>query len=745
MTLPYRAMLLLAILIFLAFPGTGKAEQCPIEPENGRPVIGLALGGGGARGFAHIGVLKYFEEQRIPFHRIAGTSMGSIAGGLTATGLDPDEIAVIVEKIDWSSMFSDGTDRQYLPARRKQDDQFGLDGPKFGVSKGKAALPSGVVAGQKILLLFENLISKRVQVNNFDHLPIPFRAIATDIVNGEMVVIEEGSLPGAMRASMSVPGAFDPAMLDDRLLVDGGLTRNLPVDIVRDMGAERVIAVNVGTPLRTADEIGSVLTIVDQMTALAIVANTEQQIKTLRPEDVLLSPRLGNDITSASFERFSDAFTLGYAAALEQADLLASFSVSEREYANWRESVERCVMGEPQIQFIRLNNQSRFSDEVIMNLVHFEPGDILDQEALDEDLRQIYGLGFIRLASYRIIEENGQNGIEIQVDEDSRGTDFLETGITLAGNGRGTFFNLRAGYLKTNLDQRGSEFRAVVQLGDEPGVFTDVYKYLDDRQQWFINPYLTAQRRDLLAYDDDGNALANIRVTDYGGGMSFGREFGRSAVLQLGVRRFGGDAKTTIGPPGLKEDFDAGEWTALAVWDRLDDLYLPTRGTRARLQYVSSEEWLGADTEFDQLLFNGLTNKTWGRHNAMLFLRYNVTLDGDAPIYGLFTGGGFLNMSGFEPNELVGPNFGVAGAGYRFEAIQSGFLPGYVGGTLEYGNAADDRSDVFSEGILNGSVYFAYDTPLGPMYLGWGWNTDTHGVLFLSLGANFGTEDLGAR
>ncbi len=740
----HRLTLLLLGLWALAASTGAHATSCVAEPTGDRPVIGLALGGGGARGFAHVGVLRYLEDNRIPYHRIAGTSMGSIAGGLAATGMSAGEITQAVQDINWVDVFSDDTDRQDLPMRRKADDLVGLYGPKIGIGDDGASLPAGLVAGQKILFVFESLTVDRVQAEHFDDLAIPYRAIATDIVNGDMVVLESGSLAGAMRASMAVPGAFDPMRIGDHLLVDGGLVRNLPVDVVRDLGAEVVIAINVGTPLRTADEIGNALTIVEQMTSLAIVANTNASLASMTDEDVLITPQLGNDITSASFESFTDAFALGYAAALESAESLARYALPEAEYAAWKASLQQCANAQPVVNFVRLDNQSRFSDAVIEELITLETGQPLDLKTLDENLRQIYGLGFIRLATYELVEEDGQQGIEIKVQQDIRGTDFLETGLSIAGSGRGSFINVQVGYLKTDLDERGSEFRIVGQVGDDFGLLTDVYKYLDDRQRWSVNPILFGTRRDLLVYED-GQALASAEISEYGGSIQIGREFGRFAQIQVGLLRSTGDAKIDIGVPQPGIEFDAGEVYVSALWDRLDDLYLPTRGARLRLSYIRSDERLGADEEFEQALFSYFGSLTFARHNILGFANLFTTVSGDAPVYALFTGGGFLNMSGFEPNELVGPHYGVLGAGYRYQVVQSGFLPGYVGGTLEYGNAALEREDVFGEGIVNGSLYFGYDTPIGPLYVGYGWNEDQRGLIFLRLGGVLGGDSISRR
>ncbi len=725
-------------------PGA-RAASCHAEPPAGHPVVGLALGGGGARGFAHVGVLKYLEEQRIPYYRIAGTSMGSIVGGFAAAGMTSVEITDLVERTDWTDVFSDTTARQDLPQRRKQDDLVGLYGPKFGIGKGDALLPAGVVAGQKILVLFEGVAALRTQSHDFDQLPVPYRAIATDIISGELVIMNDLPLALAMRASMSVPGAFDPVRVGDRLLVDGGLVRNLPLDVVRELGADVVVAVDVGTPLRTADDIGNVLTIMDQMTGLAIAANSAAQIATLGERDVLIRPDLGNDITSSSFEQFEEAFILGYEAAREKAAKLAPLSLPEDEYVRWRASLDACVSGAPVLHFVRLNNQSRFSDAVIREMIHFEPGQPLDTDRLDRDMRQIHGLGFVRVASYNVVEEDGRQGLEVLVLQDERGTDFIETGLSIAASGRGAVINLQAGYLKTDLDERGSEFRAVVQFGDDQGILTDVFKYLDDSRNWNLNPYAAISRRNQLVYDDPGRAIGSVRISEVGGGVRIGREFGRYAMLAVGLRASSGEVEVDIGNPESRLEFDGGELTVNATWDRLDDLYLPTRGARVRLDYYESADWLGADEDYSQLLFSAVASKTWGAHNLLLTGRYNVTLDGATPVYALFTGGGFLNMSGFEPNELVGQNYGMVGAGYRYRVLDEGFLPGYVGGTVEYGNATELKEDLFSDGTLNGSLYFAYDTPLGPLYAGWGWNAERRGLVFLRLGAIIGAESLGRR
>ena len=744
---PGHISLVLAIsALFATTPVLAANNQCIKAEVNNRPKIGLVLGGGGARGYAHVGVLKKLEEMRIPYDYIAGTSMGSIVGGFLATGMESEELGQVVREADWDDLFKDKTSREDIPFRRKADDDLGLFGPKLGIGEESSLLPKGVVSGQKVIFMFESVTSQRVNTSDFDQLPIPFRAIATDIVSGEMVVIADGELSMAMRASMAVPAVFDPVRRNGALLVDGGLVRNLPVDVARDMGADVVIAVDVGTKLAGEDEITNALAIVYQMSGLLTVFNTEVQIETLGDGDVLISPDIGDKISSADFKKLDEAIPLGYAATEAVQEQLQKYSLPESEYRAWRQQISNCVDGPPQVHFVQLDNRSRFSDEVIRELITIKPGQTLDLDQLDQDLRQIYGLGFIRQARYSIVEQDGQQGIEITVLQDERGKQFIETGLDLSFSGRGTNFNIRVGYLNTGLDERGSEFRALVQFGESPGLFVDYYRPLDNGLKYSFQPSLSFFSRPLLIFDDEGHALAEIELDEAGGAIAFGREFGRHAKISTGFTRYFGKMDITVGNPDLTPfNFDGAELFVEADYDRLDDRYLPTRGILSSLKYTSSSRSLGADTGFNQLEFSLFSSHTFGLHNIIWGGQYNTSLDENLSIYSWYTGGGFLNMSGFEPNSLLGQHYGQVLAGYRYQIGKSGFLPGYAGMTVEYGNATQDRSEIFTDGLLNGSFYLAYSSPLGPIYLGIGWSEQRSAIYFLRMGTVFGARSLGRR
>lgn len=723
-----------------------RAAECVAATDPERPKIGLALGGGGARGAAHAGVLKKLEELRIPIDYIAGTSMGAVVGGFYATGMDAERIENILLETDWTRLFDDSTARKDRPLRRKLDDELGLFGPKLGIGSGTSWLPGGAVAGQNVNLMLEGLVSSRVRAGDFRQLPIPFKAVASDLVTGSMVVLQRGNLASAMRASMSVPGVFDPVRSEGRLLVDGGLTRNLPVDVVREMGAELVIAVNVEFPLLGADELDGLLPVIAQLTTLMVASSTREQIASLGQTDILIEPPLGTEFQSTGFDRAGEIIPLGYAATDLKEAALQGLSLSESAYQDWRQRVRDCVAGAPTVHFVELDNHSRFSDEVLWEKIHVRVGETLNTAALDRDLRQIYALGFIRNAHYRLVEREGRLGVIVKVEQDQRGTDFIETGLEITGDSRDVTLDLKLAYLKSDLDERGSEFRSALQLGREFGALAELYMPLDDRLRWVFTPSLQASRRDVSLFNVSGDLLERWELDEVAGTLAFGREFGRHAGLFLSVAHYAGDVQVNIGDPTRENfRFNGGEWSLTGIYDRMDNRYLPSSGSLVQLRYLQSSVELGADQDFKQLEFDWFTARNWDRHTAWFGTKLRTTLDDDAPIYGLYTGGGFLNMSGFEVDELVGQHFGFSMLGYRYRLNAEGLLPAYAGMTLEYGNAAQRRADIYRDGILNGSLYFGYDSPLGPLYLGFGWSEENSGLFFLRLGTLLGGESVGRR
>ena len=731
------------LLSLLLSGGNAHAGTSCQAPEPGRPTIGLALGGGGARGFAHIGIIRLLEEMHVPVDYVAGTSMGSLVGALYATGMTADEMEQAIQAIDWDELFVDDTERKDRPFRRKRDDDYALYGPKIGIAEGSFLLPQGVISGQKISALFEKLVKERTNISHFADLPIPYSDVATDLATGQAVVLKEGDLALAMRASMSVPGVFDPVIWGDHLLVDGGLVNNVPLDVVRDMGADIVIAVDVGTGLTPKDELNNMLAIVGQLTSFMTTSNAQRNLATLTPNDVLIQPPLGDQVTSASFDKSAIGVGIGYESAVAVRDQLQRLAITEKKYHGYQQGKQNCLSPPTRLNFVRLDNQSRYADSVIMERVTVRAGDELDFSSLDETVSQIYALGFMKVARYELVEVEGETGVVLHVRQDTRGTQFIETGLDFSGDGDSSDLNLRLGYLDTALDSYGSELRLLGQVGEDPALLLDVYKFFDPQLKLFVQPRLFAERREVTRYDDDGDALLTTQVNQYGGAIGLGREISRYGAVSGGVRLFTGDIDVETGPqniPGF--DFDGGEYYLQGTYDRVDDRYFPGDGAIVRLNYFNSHDSLGADVEYEQVLLDALAARTYGSHSFLAGTRYYKTLDGVAPSYALFRAGGFTRLSGFRRDELTGENFGMLLGGYRYHVAGSSMLPAFLGGTVEYGGVAADADDVFDDGIFNGSLYFGYRSPVGPLYIGVGVAEGGRQTYFFHIGDVFNNSSI---
>src|SRR5688572_1747521 len=354
-----KAAWLAAIFHFMALmmaAGAPAQESAP-QPATSRPRIGLVLSGGGARGAAHIGVLKVLEENRVPVDAIAGTSMGAVVGGLYASGLSAKDIERVMTSVDWQDAFLDRPPRTDLNFRRKLEDQNFLVKFPLGLKGGKFRLPRGLVQGQKLTQILRGLTLPVAQIQHFDDLAIPFRAVATDIVTGDRVVLDHGDLTTAMRASLSAPGVFSPVDNEGRMLVDGGLSSNLPIDVAREMGVDILIVVDCGFPLLERGKLVSVATVSNQMLAILIRHNTAEQRKTLKATDLVIDPALG-DFSSLDFNQHAKAMRIGEQAARGQSERLAALSVSADEFQRIADVRAARRSGMPEIKFLRVEEGS---------------------------------------------------------------------------------------------------------------------------------------------------------------------------------------------------------------------------------------------------------------------------------------------------------------------------------------------------------------------------------------------------
>ncbi|MDE2250763.1 MAG: patatin-like phospholipase family protein, partial [Gammaproteobacteria bacterium] len=302
--------LLLAGAVLAGEVPAGEAAQ----HQSRRPRIGLVLSGGGARGMAHAGVLEVLDDLHLRVDAIAGTSMGAVIGGLYASGMSGRDIERLLASVDWQDAFRDRPPRAELGFRRKQEEHDFLVNFPLGVQGRRLLIPAGLVQGEKLTELIRRATLPVATVTNFDELPIPFRAVATDLETGASVVMDSGDLTSALRASMSAPGVFAPVERDGRLLVDGGLTENLPIDVARAMGVDVLIVVDAGFPLQTRDRLNSLTSVSNQALAILVRRDVERQISTLGPGDVLLQPALGQR-ASYDFNGVAAAVEAGVSAA----------------------------------------------------------------------------------------------------------------------------------------------------------------------------------------------------------------------------------------------------------------------------------------------------------------------------------------------------------------------------------------------------------------------------------------------
>lgn len=739
---PFLASLLAAFasLLVLSSPASAQAATQQEASQTSRPKIGLVLAGGGAKGAAHVGVLKVLEELHIPIDYVAGTSMGSIIGGLYASGMSPQEIEREIKHIDWTDVFIDEPNREDRSFRRKQDDALYVFKLKPGFNDGKIELPLAYVHGQKFDMQLNRLTGRVNHIKDFDQLPIPYRAVATDLETGKEVVLKSGNLARSLRASMAVPGAFDPVEIDGKLLVDGGISNNIPVSVARAMGADIVIVSDLGSDLLTREQITSALSVAGQMVGLLFALNSQEQLRSLGPQDVHITSKLG-DIGAGSFNRIGEAMPLGEQAARRAEESLRRYSLSQEEYKRHlaARGLHETVGGT--VAFIRINNQSKVSDAVISSHITAKPGEPLNIAQLERDIQQIYGLEIFESVRYELVEENDKTGLVIQAKEKPWGPGYLQAGLITSINFEGDApFRLGMTYTLTQLNALNGELRIGGQIGDEPGLFGEIFQPLDPGARYFVSGRLGYLSRNINLFDSAGNNIAQARARGYAMELGVGRQFGTWGEVRLGYRYETGDIDVGIGAPTPDHDYDTGQLIVRLTDDKLDNAYFPTKGHAGKVEWRVSREDFGADTDFDQVTLGYHHVYSWGRHTLLGGLRVEATLDDDAPIQSLYRLGGFLRLSGLDQDQLTGQQSGLARLVYmrQINAIQYIRFKTYAGASLELGNVWQDSSDIgFDDTIFAGSAFIGADTPIGPIYLGLG-HTDTGDTsVYLFLGPLF--------
>jgi len=745
--------------------GSLQAAEAPAEPKAAfRPRVCLVLSGGGARGMAHIGVLEALEDLKIPIDCVAGTSMGAVVGGLYASGMSAHEIEKTMRSVDWQEAFRDTPPRRDLAFRRKQDDANFLVRLPLGLKHGQLLLPKGFIQGQKLQETLRQLTLAFSNSTNFDLLPTPFRAVTTDLESGAAVVLDKGDLAIAMRASISAPGVFAPVDYGGRLLVDGGLAENLPIDVARAMHADVLIVSDVTFPLQSRAKLDTALTISNQMLAILVRKDSDRQLRTLTSNDVLIEPNVGS-ATQTDFAAAVGTISQGEIAVRAVAAKLAYLTVDAASYQRY---VARRATREPPlppIEFVRVDTQSKRYERTIMAEMQPLVGKPLDPEEVGARITELYGLGNFETIDYSLADRppaaaaapsvaagdagdagDDETGLEVRARRKSWGPNYVRFGLNLEDDFQGnTRYNAAARFLLSELNTFGAESLTDVQFGSDPRIFSEFYQPLDAERTWFVAPSARIELRDLPIY------VKNVEHADYSdreveSDFDVGRNLGNWGEIRAGIHRTNGYTHLRLGGPDqVENNYNLGEFFVKFSYDQLDNVHFPREGETFNVQWDADRTDLGADMVRDRISGDWLIARSLGRNTLLWWTSAGSTVDGQfhpSALPEFYSLGGFFNLSGLAPTSLLGPDYAISRLIY-FRKIGRGGegffeFPAYIGASLEAGNTWNRAGD-FSLGTAHkdGSIFLAFDTYLGPVYLGGGYDERGYSAFYLFLGKSF--------
>lgn len=728
----------------VAGASAAQATTAADEPPADRPTVGLVLSGGGAKGFAHIGVLQALEAQGVPIDLVVGTSMGAVVGGLYAAGNSPAELETAAHEIDWAAAFRDQSPRALRSMRRKRDDRELAGQIGLGIGFDGFELPRGAIQGQRLTQLLREHLGPAGLVEDFDDLAIPFRAVAADLRTGEPVTPRTGDLALAIRASMAIPGVVAPVDWDGHLLVDGALRANLPVEAARALGADVIIAVDVGRSRPREADLTGPFGVMDQAINVLVRRNVLASVSTLDAGDAYIRVDV-DDISATDFGAAERAIAMGAQrarrAAPELADLALPAQAHARHLARLRPETRPA---EPVIAEIRLDNRSTLDDRVLLRHLAIEPGEPLDREALNRSIDRIHGLGYFERVDYRLHSlDDGRARLDLVAVPQSWGPAYLRFGLAIEDDfDTRSSFRAGASYLLTEVNPWGAELQGDLELGSDPRIAGEFWQPLGAGSPWFGASRLTFSRRDLDLFAE-GERIGAVRFTRGEFGLHVGRELGPNAELRAGIEGGRAETERLVGPAAIPDRrFSTGRAISHLRWDSLDHAGFPGRGSSAAVEWRRSSPRLGADDRFERITVDATTALSHRRSRWIFGVRAGTTRGTEEPpVEALQTLGGFLNLGGFQRDELTGSEV-VLGqvvylrefAGYR----TVGGLPVFLGGAIEAGNTWDDRDERdTSDLIASGTLIAATDTLLGPLFLAWGRTDQGNDSGYLVLGHQF--------
>ncbi|MGI2015360.1 patatin-like phospholipase family protein [Shewanella oncorhynchi] len=713
--------------------------------------IGVVLSGGGAKGAAHVGVLKILEEHNIPVDYIAGTSIGAYVAGMYSLGYSASEVEAIMMGVNWDSGYSDTIPRNILSYRDKQlRDRYNIP-LNIGYNEGQVRAPSGLLRGQTMSQLLRQSTDLVQQFGHFDDLAIPYRAVATDLETSLPVVISHGSMVKAMQASATVPGALQPAQIEGKLLVDGGIANNMPVDVVKAMGADIIIAVDIGSPLVKKDKLDSTIAVLDQLSNFLTNASTEKQKQLLTDKDVLIRPAI-DALSTTDFTIMPLALTLGKEAANGQLYKLSSMSVSPEEYAAYVEAKKakgKLLMADVRhpINEIVFDNQSKVSLNLLTETLDIKPGQAVSKDELNEALKRIYSLNKFERVDAEFVEGEDGRILTVTTKAKSWGPNYFQLGFNWEDDFNSeSAISFDMAYTMTDLTFNGGEWRNEVKLGIEKLFATEFYQPLDRDQQFFSRARYQYDTRDWDLYDNNSRILTFDKKT-HTIELGIGYNYTLQGMIELGLVAEKGSIVNDV---WLTQDLDFSSYGAYFRfgYDSLDSISFPTSGNRVTLNVYVRNEDFNDSIDDNQNQFSVQIEADWkgalsvGNHafvgKASIATNNN---DGVNTLH-LSELGGFLNLSGYHKDSIMGAHKVFGAFIYQYDlgrdALGMTDYPLYLGWSLEAGNVWDERTDVtLTDLIYASSLYIGTDTSMGPAALGFGITDLGDKSFYLFVGKNF--------
>ncbi|WP_432720403.1 patatin-like phospholipase family protein [Jeongeupia wiesaeckerbachi] len=727
-----------------------------------RPRIGLVLGGGGARGLAHIGVLKTLEDARVPIDCIVGTSIGALVAGGYAAGRTPEELIDQAEKADWDSLLSSSLPRQSLSFRQKELDRVGQVPIELGLrDNGSIAFPKAAIGTQKVEYFLRELTYGGT-VANFDQLATPYRALATDLENGELVVLSDGDIVSAMRASMAVPGVFPPVPLEGHMLVDGGLSRNMGVDVARKLCADVVIAVDVASPPLKSSEIDNLFSVADQYTRLMILQNQRPQIASLASgRDVLITPQL-DKLSSTDFGSAKQLIERGEAAAQMQLPELERYALPAAEYRKWALARQAKQLVPKPINEVQVAKLDYVNPDVLKGALDIAPGKPLNNEQLNERLTKTYASGDFSQLDYELLDTNSGQMFRLTPVEKSWGPNYLNLGLALSTDfDADNRYSLSARYRRTWINSLGGEWASLVRLGDHTQFATEFYQPLQLDGYAFVAPYFSVENQP-VDFWLNGAKVAQYKYRKERAGLDIGSGYGKYGEVRLGMAYNEYRGAVDVGfipdfdtdddgdidgddqarsPSNALKNFGQTDWGVRLrlYYDQLDSLAFPTEGALFSASLYQSLGGRSDDGQFDPYsqatatLVKGFKLGDFGGHVRLHGVAQAGGSDND--LNDVQWLGGFLNLSSYGYQEIIGDS--LAYGRIALYHPLSFLVPDskvYIGGALEVGQLFDSVDK--SQNDLHSSVtaFLGMDTFLGPFYIAGAYGDNKKARFYVMLG-----------